>query len=92
MKDQERLFKSELRPEKFTVEVILSKLHIWKITAHWEEKRRKGHTTTGQSETATVTPVREDGTGYQGNGCRAGGKWLDSQDDDDDLELLELGN
>lgn len=92
MKDQESLFKSELRPEKFTVEVILSKLHIWKITAHWEEKRQKGHNTTGQSETATVTPAREDDTGYQGNGCRAGGKRLDSQDDDDELELLELGN
>lgn len=91
MKDQERLFKSELRPEKFTVEVILSKLHIWKITACWEEKRQKEDNTTGQSEAATVTLAREDDTGYQGKGCAAREKWLDSQDDGE-LELLELGN
>lgn len=36
-------------------------------------------------------PAREDGVEYQGNGSRAGEKWLNSQDDYE-VEVTEFGN
>ena len=55
-----------------------------KITAWGEEEALKWTMPKG-------IPAREDGVEYQGNGSRAGEKWLNSQDDYE-VEVTEFGN